>query len=99
MSRIFIFLMGVVVGAFAHNGALNYHVVRADDGYHLIPKISSGMVETYVDIREFGLTDWNQHKTLAAAIVRADKSGLLEDAATGSLQRSLDSVVDVLNGS
>lgn len=84
MNRVFIFFLGVIVGAFAHYGALNYHVVRADDGYHLIPKISSGMTETYVDIRQFEPSDWNQHKTLESAIKQADKSGLLQATATTS---------------
>ena len=99
MSRIFAFLLGIAVGAFAHYAALNYHVVRAEDGFHVIPKISTGIAEAYVDIRQFELADWNEHKTLAAAIVRAEKSTLLKDAASASLQNSLHSVVDVLSGS
>ena len=84
MNRVFVFFLGVIVGVFAHYGALNYHVVRAEDGYHLIPKISSGMAETYVDIRHFKPSDWNQHKTLESAIKQADKSGLLQATAATS---------------
>ena len=98
MSRIFVFVLGVGVGVFGHFAALNYHLVRAEDGFHVIPKISSRLTETYVDIRQFDLSDWNEHKTLAAAIVREDKTGLLKDAADTSLQNSLNTVVNVLSG-
>ena len=82
-----------------HHAALNHHVVRAVDGVHLIPKISSGLTETYVDIRDCSLTDWNDHKTLAAAIMRAEKPDLLRNSMSTSLQSSIDGMMDVLSES
>ena len=89
MSRIFIFLVGVAVGALGHFAALNYHVVRAEDGFHVIPKVAAGMGESYVDIRGFGVTDWNEHRPLLEAIVKSDKPGLLRDTAGVSLQNEI----------
>jgi hypothetical protein len=96
MSRISFFLAGVLVGGAAVFTSLKYHVVRAEDGVHLIPKLSSQFGETYVDIRQFDLSDWDQHPSLAAAIVQADKGHLLKDAAIGRFRQSVDRVLEIL---
>ena len=49
--------------------------------------MSSQLGEAYVDIREFDLADWEEHTSLAAAIVRDDKAYLLKDAANASLRK------------
>ena len=99
MNRVFAFVLGVIGGVIGHHTALNYHVVRAGDGVHLIPKISSGLAETYIDIRSFDLSEWNEHKTLAAAIVRAEKPNLLRNTMSSSLPSSINGIMDVLDGS
>lgn len=99
MSRIASFLLGLVIGAGSFYGALNFHFVRAEDGLHIVPKMASGLNETYVDIRRYALADWNDHISLAAAIVRADKTVLMKEAATDSLRSSLDAAIQTLSGS
>ncbi len=42
-----------------------YHVVRANDGFHLIPRSSARLTEPYVDIRQFTIEDWDEHQGLA----------------------------------
>ena len=98
MSRFFAFVLGVAVGAFGYYAAQNYHVVRANDGFHVIPKTAPRMGEIYVDIRQFDLSDWNDHKSLALAIVRAEKSSLLKDSAGDSLNSLIDGMAEVING-
>ncbi len=80
-------------------GALKYHAVRAVDGFHVVPRISASFEDAYVDIRKFGPTDWDRHRTLAAALVKADKEGLMVDSATESLRISLRSALDGITGS
>ena len=53
MRRISTFLLGMATGAMLLHGATMYHVVRAADGIHLIPKQPPRLAETYVDIRTF----------------------------------------------
>ena len=96
MSRIGCFLAGFLVGAAAVFGSLKYHVVRAEGGVHLVPKLSPRFGEAFVDIRQFGLSDWDDHRSLAAAIVRADKAHLLEGAAMDSFRESIERVLDTL---
>jgi hypothetical protein len=99
MGRLGSFVFGVVVGAGLVFGSLKYHAVRAVDGVHVVPKISASFEDAYVDIRQFGPTDWDHHRTLAAALVKADKEGLIVDSATESLRTSLRSALDGITGS
>lgn len=90
MGRFGSFLLGVLVGAGLVFGALKYHVVQANDGFHFVPKITSGFEDTYVDVRNFGLNDWTEHRALSMALVKADKAHLMDDAATFQLRETLD---------
>ncbi|MCA9248750.1 MAG: hypothetical protein KDA42_16605 [Planctomycetales bacterium] len=98
MGRLPVFLLGVVVGAAGVFGAQRYHVVRATDGFYLIPKLEAKFSETYVDVREFGIADWTTHTQLAAAIIKAKKDHLLKQSATNDLGRSLRDAVDRISG-
>ena len=99
MGRMGSFLFGVIVGAGLVFGSLKYHAVRAADGVHFVPKVASTFEDAYVDIRKFGPTDWDEHRALAAALVKANKEGLIADTATYSLRTSLRSALDGLTGS
>ena len=54
MGRLSTFVFGGIIGAVLVFGSLKYHLVRAPDGLHLIPKLESNLSETYVDVRQFG---------------------------------------------
>ena len=96
MGKFFTFVMGCLVGGAVVFTGLKYHVVRANDGVHLIPKVTSDLHDIFVDIRGFTLTDWDQHRTLAIAIVRDEKGHLLEESAHAELRGRVDSVLDAL---
>lgn len=89
MPRIISFPMGLAVGAMLCYGATNYHVLRADDGFHLIHKQRARLAEAYVDVREFGVGDWTSHGELAAALAAENKQYLMQDAAANSVQGGL----------
>lgn len=94
MKRAKGFLTGVVVGALGMYGAMTYHVVRASDGLHLIPKVHPGLAEVYVDIRSFDAGDWNAHRNLAAALVKADKESLIGSASLTGLRDAAREALD-----
>jgi hypothetical protein len=89
------FVLGCIVGGLVVFFAPRYHVLRTDEGVELVPKVTSTFTDTYVDIREFGITEWNDHKLVAAALVAAEKSHILEDAGE---QGVLDGFEDTLLG-
>ena len=90
MKRLSSFLFGMVAGAALLYGALNYHLIRAQDGLHLVPKLDAELSGTYVDIRGFTITDWSQQPNLAAALIDADRRELVEGAASDALRNGLD---------
>ena len=98
MSRVSSFLLGAVVGGVLVFGVIKFHVVRANEGFFLVPRIDPALSDAYVDIREFSLTDWSNHRALAAAIIRANKEHLLQDSAGTSFRAGLRSAVDNITG-
>ncbi len=90
------FVTGMVCGAALLYGAMHYHFIRGKDGVTMVPKISNSLNDIYVDIREFELTHWQQHKPLAAAIMQSNQSHLLEDSSLNSFRESMRGLVDGL---
>jgi hypothetical protein len=90
MGRVWAFFWGVVVGASLMYCAMMYHVVHTHDGLQVVPKITAGLSSTYVDIRGFGLEDWARHRSLAMALIKAEKDDLMGDAAMSPLRESLE---------
>lgn len=99
MGRLQSFILGLIVGGALVCVALKYHVVRANDGVHLIPKTAPNFQEMYVDIRRFSLDDWNRHRTLAAALVKAGKTNLLNDGAGASFRDAVDGALGSFSSS
>lgn len=90
MGRFYNFLLGVVVGFALYHAVLNYHVIRASDGFHLVAKRPPRLTEAYVDIRNFGWEDWQQHPQVIVALEAADKRHLLTDAARDAAHELID---------
>lgn len=95
MSR---FFFGMIVGASLLYVAMHFHVVRGKQGVFLVSKISNNLSDVYVDTREFSLSDWQQHKPLAAAIMKSNQTQLLEDSSLTGFRSSVSGLVDGLFG-
>lgn len=95
MGRMSSFIFGAAVGATVMFVSLTYHVLRTSEGYELVPKLTAGFSETYVDVRKFGASDWANHKSLVAAIVAADKKTILQDS---SSEHVTEGVQEMLKG-
>ena len=98
MKRIPAFLFGVFFGAMGMFLSMNYHLVRSKDGFHLVPKMAAKFEQPYVDIRNFTLDDWKQHQSLAVAIMKANKSNLMQESALDNFRDATQSLIDQLNG-
>ena len=96
MSRLGALILGVMVGAGGVYGSLNYHVVRNADGYNMVRKLETTFEETYIDARQFGVSDWFEHPQVVKAIVKADKKDLLGEAAADSLAETVSGALDKL---
>lgn len=92
------FVFGFILGGAFVFTSLKYHVVRADDGVHFVPKVAAQFGDAYVDIRKFTVTDWHQHRSLALALVQAKKGDLMQNAAASGFRQSMESVWQSLTG-
>jgi hypothetical protein len=89
MPRIFSFLLGVAAGVMLCFGATNYHVVRGQDGFHVVPKQRARLAEAYIDVRKFGVSDWASHAELSAALVAANQQSVMNGATANSVEAGL----------
>lgn len=90
MPRLSSFLLGVVVGAIGLYTSENYYVVRSKETVNLVPKVAAKLEIPYYDIRKFTTDDWRTHPSLALAIVRSKKEGLLAESGLSGMQSQLE---------
>jgi len=81
---------GFIAGIAALLVVQQYHIVRAEQGFHFVPRVSAGYDDIYVDIREFGFTDWKDHQGLSMALVKSNKEDLLKASAVNSVHDSIN---------
>ena len=93
---IFVFLFGAIVGAGGLYGALSYHIVCSEVGFHFILKISQQLNETYIDIRQFDLANGSEPKTLSASIVTEEKLYLMNNSIDAALHQAVDRVIELV---
>ncbi len=95
MSRLTTFLLGMIVGAASLFVSENYYVVRSTDGLHLVPKVAAKLEFPYRDIRSYTVDDWKNNVSLGAAIVKAQKPGLMVDSLS-SVKHNFESILQSL---
>jgi hypothetical protein len=98
VNRFSCLVVGVILGAGLVYGALTYHVLRTESGFEFIPKAQAGFQETYLDVRQFGVSNWTEHQQVAQAVIKAGKEDLLKDSARNSFQRGVDNLLDKIGG-
>jgi hypothetical protein len=96
MKTLFTLVFGMGLGFVLAVGAMRYHLVRAADGMHLVPKRTANLKEAYVDIREFDAVAWTEHEDLAFALVEADKAHLIADSAKNDVRNAVEGVLNSL---
>lgn len=95
MKRISTFIFGMIVGGILLYVVLFYHVIRAEDGLHFIPKVSAQFGSTYLDIRDLTLADLRDNAAVVEAIFRADKQHILKGTANNLIDNGLDKIFGV----
>jgi len=74
---LYTFVLGIGVGASMCLGVMNFHIVRARDGFYLVQKHHAKLTQTYVDTRQFNARDWAENVDLTAAVTADDKEYLM----------------------
>ncbi|MCC6507725.1 MAG: hypothetical protein IT423_01355 [Pirellulaceae bacterium] len=93
MSRLSSFFLGVLCGAVGLMITMNYYIVRSKDNFHLVPKVAAKLEIPYHDIRSFSLQDWQQHPSLAAAIVTSKNQALQNGSGVDAVRGSIDDML------
>jgi hypothetical protein len=71
-------------------GLMNFHVVRARDGFQLVQKRHAMLGQVYVDATQFSETDWMDHSELAAAMTADNKEYLMKGLPANPVQSGLN---------
>lgn len=90
MNRVFNFALGLLVGAGLMFLGMKYHVVRASDGFHFVPKSNAKVFPFYADVRLYKLADWQQNRDLLADISTFGNDQLKEEAARSAVGNSFE---------
>jgi hypothetical protein len=94
MNRFSSFVLGLVVGVLGLYLTMHFALVRASDGFHVIPKIAAKIEIPYTDIRNFKLENWQRKQSLALAILKANKGQLLQDQSLIGFKQSAQRMLD-----
>jgi len=96
MKRISWFIAGCVAGGAFMYAGITHHLLGTSSGWELVPKSSATFDDSFLDVREFGLSDWAEHRELVAAIIKAEKEKILGEAAQHSIEKTAGRLVDDL---
>jgi hypothetical protein len=94
MNRTESFVFGLVVGIAALYATMHFTVVRARDGFHVIPKITAKLDMPYADVRAFKLEQWQRRPSLAMSILKVKKGYLLEDRSLVGFRSAAQQMLD-----
>jgi len=94
MNRISSFATGLACGVVGLYITMHFSLVRASDGYHIIPKIAPKNEIPYTDIRNFGTENWKRRQSLALSILKANKGHLLQDPSLIGFRQATQRMLD-----
>ncbi len=94
MDRVSSFVLGLLVGVVGLYITMHYSLVRAADGFHVIPKIAAKIEFPFSDTRNFTLQKWQRKQSLALAILKANKGHLLQDQSLLGFRHSTQQMLD-----
>ena len=94
MNQVSSFVLGLMIGVVGLYITMHFSLVRAADGYHVIPKIAAKIEIPYADIRSFTLQNWQRKQSLALAILKANKGHLLQDQSLIGFRQSTQHMLE-----
>lgn len=94
MKRFLNFFFGLIVGCTLMFVGLKYHVVRASDGFHFVPKSRARLASVYADLRTFTMNDWRNRQDLLVDITNSNDHDLKELVARSTFTNQLGAAWD-----
>ena len=93
MKRVPTFFAGLLVGAVLMFFGLKFQVVRAESGYHFVPKAQARLTSFYADIRDYDVDDWRNNRQLVFDITQSGNDTLKEEAASAALGNTFNNAL------
>lgn len=82
MGRIKTFTIAALLGAAGMYVALQYHVVRANEGYLMVHRAPQPRLQdVYADIREWDASTWTARPAVAQALTKGGRADLIAETA------------------
>jgi hypothetical protein len=78
MGRLVFLLGGILLGGVLMYVAFSYHLVVTAETFYLVSKQQTELADAYVDIRDWGVNEWNEHPRLADAMIAAGHGDLVQ---------------------
>jgi hypothetical protein len=94
MNRASCFFLGLAVGVAGLYLTMHFVLVRARDGFHVVPKIAAKMEIPYADVRDYNLASWQQKQALALSLLKVKKGYLLEDPSLLVFKQSTQRILE-----
>ena len=73
---------------------LKYHIVRATDGFHMVPKSQAKLASVYSDLRTFTVRDWRERQDLLVDITNSNNQELKEQVARSTFMNQVGGTWD-----
>jgi hypothetical protein len=67
----------MLLGALGTWSAMHYHLLRTNDGFACVPKYRAGLSGTFVDVRDWSVTEWTEHPELALTLQQNNRTDIL----------------------
>lgn len=94
MNRFESFLVGLASGIALLYLLMHFTVVRANDGFHWIPKLNAKLDLPYEDVRDFKAEHWQRRPHLTMSVLRARKGYLMDQRTKLQFERTTQQVVN-----
>ncbi len=85
MRCLFAVFFGTIFGGALVFVAFQYHVIREDDDFLIVPKRQASLTDSYVDVRGWDADEWNSHPVLSKAVTDYGRSDLVKRTLTRGL--------------
>ena len=93
MSRMSSFFLGLICGAGAIVVVMNYYIVRSKENFHFVPKVAARLENPYYDIRNYSISDWQNHPSLAVAIVSSKNQNLVQSSGVEAVRGRVEGLI------
>ncbi|MGQ0636362.1 MAG: hypothetical protein ACT4QC_17255 [Planctomycetaceae bacterium] len=89
MRRLFTWLIGVALGGGLVFAAFQFHLVRTDQKFLLVPKRQADWRDPYVDVRAWTFREWGEHPRLSENLIASGHGDIVTRSATDQFFRGL----------